>query len=519
MAEVIAPSETAAAVSSGGPLPDVPTGTADRLLSLAAAARPDAPAVIVPGGEELTFAQLDERADAYARGLRRLLGDSGAVVLLSAAMAPDFGALYHGIIRSGNTVAPVNPFYPPHLLKHVAALSGARAAIVTPEAHDRLAAFGGELPQLEHLFTIGEGARALLRQDGAPAGDGTGTACLLFTSGSTGSPKAVRLSHRNLLTGAVQLAAAHGQGPDSLVLNGLPIYHPMHLNASLHAGATHVLSGHDIGDALRHADDHRATHFYTLPFRLVAAANAPEPPGPAPRALRMLSTGGAPLRPAVLRRLEERIGAPVLQGYGLSETSSLATSDRLDTCCPGSVGRPLPGSRLRVVDPRTGVPLPAGELGEIQVQGPNVMQGYLTTPSAVDAEGWLSTSDIGRLDAAGNVFFLDRVRDVFEAADGALVSPGQIEALLDELPEVAESAVVDAPAGDRVRPVAYLVTRGPADAADLLRRANSDLTEHQQLLRVRLVDALPRLPNGKLDRSTLRGTARESATTERMATS
>ncbi|GAA4849818.1 class I adenylate-forming enzyme family protein [Kitasatospora terrestris] len=504
-------------VSHGDPLPPVPGGSVDGLLARAAAAHPDRAAVVVPDGGVTTFAEADRRASGYARGLRALLGGERSVVLLSAALIAEFPALYYGIVRAGHVVAPANQLYPAELLEYVLTRSRARAAVVTPAVWQKLAPLRDRLPELEHVLLIGP------EQDGVPSvhtlldgdhpelpqadgGFAEQTACVLFTSGSTRMPKPVRLSHRNLLTGAVQLSTAHGQTAESVVLNGLPIYHPMHMNASMRVGATHVLSGGEATDALAAANRYRASHFYTLPFRLIQLANHPRLAELRLDTVKVVSTGGLPLRPAVLRALAGQFGVPVLQGYGMCESSSLATSDLPTAPRQGSVGRPLAGSRMRIVDLETRAPLAAGAVGEIQLAGPNVMQGYLVEQpeEAVDADGWLSTGDVGRLDADGNLFFLDRVRDVFRSG-GELVCPGEIEAVLAERPEVAECAVVDAPDGEETVPVAFVVTRPGAErSTGLITEVNELLGLHQQLHRAEYLEALPRLPNSKVDRTALR---------------
>jgi long-chain acyl-CoA synthetase len=522
------PTGGAGFVSEGIALPPVPGGTADGLLARAAADFPDRAAVIVPGGPTVTFAEVDRQASAVAQGLRELIGGDGARVLLSAVPVPEFPALYHGIIRSGNVVVPANQMYGAALLEHALTVSGARVAVVTPAVYETLRTFQDRLPALERVLVIDpdqDGEDSVTRLLAGPAdlatdagGSGSAdsapvdperTACVLFTSGSTRLPKPVQLSHRNLLTGAVQLSTAHGQNGDSVVLNGLPIYHPMHMNASLHVGATHVLSGGDVDVSVEDANTFRATHFYTLPFRLVQLATHPRLGELRFDTVRLMATGGLALRPAVLRALDSALGVPVLQGYGMCEASSLATSDLLDAPRAGSVGRPLPGSRIRIADLDSRAVLPVGAVGEIQIQGPNVMKGYLTPQptEAVDAEGWLSTGDAGYLDAGGDLFYLDRLRDVFHSG-GVLVAPGVIEAALAESAEVGECAVVGTaltgPDGEATVPVGYVVLRVPgADLEDLRHRTNAGLPPEQRLRRLHALDALPRLPNAKVDRAAL----------------
>ncbi|RKE21274.1 AMP-binding protein [Streptomyces sp. TLI_171] len=491
-------------------------GRLDGLAAHAAAAHPDRTA-ITGGAAELDFATLDARVTAVARVLAERLDGPGTVAVASA-LHPDFAVAYYGAARAGQVVAVVNPLIPEIGVQHVLATSRARLAFVDAGLLPKLKAVRANLPELREVVLIGgaedgdtETLAALL--DAAPA-DGSWSpaavdlddaACIQFTSGTTGLPKAVRLTHRNLTVNAAQIAAAHRLDAASVSLNHLPTYHPMHLNSAVAAAATQVLcDAPEPVDAVHTANTHGATHFYSLPVRLARLAADPALDGLALRTVTRIASGGSALPVEAAEKLTARFGIPVFQGYGLAETSPLTHSDDPDHPAHGSVGRPVPGTECRVVDLESGAELPAGQPGEVQLRGPQVMKGYLGSPELAPGD-WFTTGDIGRVDEQGRLFLIDRLGDVFKV-DNFLVAPSEVEQVLSAHPLVREAVVVGLPDGHGYRVAgALLVLDAPDRIAEVVEQVNGDLPYYQRLQHAEAVDAIPRSGNGKIQRRVLAG--------------
>jgi long-chain acyl-CoA synthetase len=282
----------------------------------------------------------------------------------------------------------------------------------------------------------------------------------------------------------------------------------MHMNSAIAAGALQVLChGPDFADAVATAHRHAATHLYSLPVRLIRGAENLSglrlPPGCA------IGSGGSALPARVARKLSEHFDVPVFQGYGLAETSPLTHSEGPEQPAPGSVGHPVPGTECRIVDLDSGAPLGPDGVGEVQVRGPQVMLGYLRADGTldrtgiIDADGWLSTGDVGRLDPAGRLFLVDRIKDVFKC-DNWLVAPSEIEAVAEGHPAVREAVAFDVPDEfSGAVAAAYVVLTG-GDAATVESYVNDRVPYYQRLRRTVAVDAIPRSPNGKVQRRELR---------------
>jgi long-chain acyl-CoA synthetase len=507
-------------------LPQAARGTVDGLLTAAARAYPGRPAVAGENG--LTFAELDAWATDFADALEPLLDRPGAAVAVSSYPDPSFMAGYYGAIRAGAVVVPVNPLLPEGALERVLEQSGAAVALLTPEVYDRVAKLRPRLPALGHAFRLwaagtgtGAGAertdgtvlvpRDTVRTDG-PGRRGTAapgdTAVIMFTSGTTGPSKGVAVPHSGIRTNAAQFGEAHGIHSGSVVLCHLPIVSPMHMNAAVRAGACQVLCpSPEIGDSVRAAAEHGATHYYSLPVRLTRLATAPEFAGASLETVTMIAAGNQTLAPRIISALSGRFGVPVFQGYGLTESAHLAHTDGPVDPRPGSAGPPVAGSSSRIVDIGTGAVLGPGGTGELQIRGPQLMSGYVNRPDLApfDEEGWFSTGDVGRLDEDGYLYVLDRLADVFRH-DGALVSPSRLERALEEHPAVTEAAVADQPDGDRGRaPVAFLAVAPGADPGEVLAAVNAGLAPHERIRHAVPVTAVRRSPtNGKVDRKALR---------------
>ncbi|MET9412411.1 class I adenylate-forming enzyme family protein [Streptomyces sp. NPDC002935] len=533
----------------------------DGLLRRAAARAPRAPA-LTTGRGTVTFGQLDAHADRIARFLAtRAAGRRGVVVGVAASLDACFPAAVYGTSRSGSTVALINPLADESTLHHLCAAAGIEIALVPAAVAGRLAGIRARLPLLHTVLVtdadpdtdagglLPEGTLALHTALDAvsadlyeQAPDLSAVVCLQFTTGTTGRPRGVRLTHRNLVANAAQTALAQRLGPGSVTLNHLPLFHLMHLNSAVYAGASQILC-HDPDPvaSLALAARAGATHYYGLPARLHRLAadprlDTPREGIPAGPRLTAVMSGGTALAPEAARRLGQALGVPVVQGYGLAELSPLSHMQRPhDPALPGAVGPPLPGTQCRVVDLRSGESAAPRCPGEVQVRGPQVMAGYLDDdePSPIDAQGWLSTGDIGLLDEDGRLYLVDRIGDVF-TCDDQLVSPTGVERVINEDPRVADCAVVAWPDAEHGAVVwAGIVLNDPPDPhtapgtpgrpgtlgtlESIAEDANRRLAPGERIHRVEALGAVPRTSTGKPERQALRHTVRARAAAEAAA--
>ncbi|MEU0336029.1 class I adenylate-forming enzyme family protein [Streptomyces sp. NPDC006193] len=493
----------------------------DSLLERAARLAPQRVALRA-GGADWTYAALDAEVTRCAAVLRRRLAALGSVVAIPAIADPVFVTAFYGTSRSGNISVVLNPLWREEGLEHALRTSRAQVAVVTPEMYRRLREVRYNLPYLDTviltraaddceglpvLADLPAGGRA--RRSDAEAGQvPDAVACVLFTSGTTGASKAVMLTQRNLTVNAAQTAYAHGLDADAVTLNCLPTYHPMHLNSAVCAMATQILHpGPDLEGSLRAAADHGVTHYYSLPVRLAQlalAAPAGAADGPPVPSLRAVLSGGSALAAEHAAQLAARLKVPVVQGYGLAETSPLTHCDPLDAPRPGSCGVPLPGTECRIVHTESRAVQPLGEKGEVELRGPQLMKGYLDA-APLGRQEWFATGDVGWMDDEGRLHLVDRIKDVFKC-DNFLVSPAEVEAVLRRHPAVADCVVVGrADAARGALACALVESRRPDVAAeDIAAFVNGRVPYFQRVWRVEIVDRIPRSANGKVQRLRLR---------------
>ena len=471
------------------------------------------------GATELTFRELDARADRCAAAVAALVEPS-AVVAIAGALDPVFATAFFGTARAGRIAALVNPLLQDEGLAHVLNLSAARVAVVPPAVALRLLALGEKVPGLhhivltergpgvDHLRTLNELMAGAPRAWAVPPAGPEDVACLQFTSGTTGAAKAVQLTHRNLTVNAAQVAHAHGLDADSVIFNFLPTWHLMHLIAGVTVGATHVLATQrDQADAIEEADRAGATHFYSIPVMLSRLAAHPRLRELAAPTLQVIMSGGTTMPPTTTTTLADHFGVPVVQGYGLAETSPLTHCDNADRPKLYSSGPVVAGTECRVVDVQTRAVLPRGGKGELEVRGPQVMHGYLgREPGAdTDEDGWLRTGDIAYLDADGYLFVVDRIKDVFKC-DNWLVAPTTIERVLMRHPGVTDCLVVDVPHEFSGAVAHGLVVTGDPELRpdDVIAFVAEYLPYYEHLHHVELVERIPRSANGKVQRRDVR---------------
>jgi long-chain acyl-CoA synthetase len=473
-------------------------------LSRSTATNPHGVAVRL-GEASVTYERLDDLSGRVAgllvgRGLAP--GDRVGVMLPNV---PEFAAVYYGVLRAGCVVVPMNPLLKRREVAYYVDDSGARLLFVWPEADtvdgvDTVVVDGSFLDLLAATPPVSEVVER--------AGDDT--AVILYTSGTTGQPKGAELTHANLITNAdvtsVDLLAL---GPDDVIFGGLPLFHSFGqtctLNTAIAAGTTlTLLPRFDPAQALALISAHRATVFAGVPTMYSAMLNVPASDSVDTSALRVCVSGGAAMPVEVLRRFEDAFHCIVLEGYGLSETSPVASFNHPGReRKPGSIGTPIRGVEMRVVD-AAGEPLPQGEVGEIAIRGHNIMKGYWNKPEAtqdvVSNDGWFRTGDIGRADEDGYYYIVDRKKDLI-IRGGYNVYPREVEEVLYEHPAVAEAAVIGVPHPELGEDVAAVVVLRPgADAApdDLVAFVKAQVAPYKYPRRVWIVDALPKTATGKI---------------------
>jgi long-chain acyl-CoA synthetase len=482
------------------------------LASLVGAHRAEARA-LHDGGTWITWGTLRGRAARVAAALGdRGVGPDDRVALVWPTRA-EFVVAYLGILGAGAVAVPLNPHSPPaELAREIAAVE---PAVVIDEASG--AQFPGLSSSDDHTArdAPGDGPFTAVERGDAEL------AVLLFTSGTAGDPRAAMLTHGNLLANVRQMQAIPEiLGADDVGLAAVPLFHVFGLNVvlglSLATGAALVLAERfDPARTLEQVAELGVTTLLGVPTMFAAWADLPgaDTEGGALAGVRRAISGAAALDPDVARRFERRYGVAVWQGYGLTEASpAVSTSLGTGRNRPGSVGPPLPGVELRLVD-ESGHEVLAGDPGEIWVRGPNVFAGYWRDPDAtarvLTEEGWLRTGDIGVIGEDGDLFVVDRAKDLV-IVSGFNVFPAEVERVVAGVPGVAEVVVVgkpDAVSGEALE--AVIVADPGATVTEALVRAHcsANLARYKCPSSVRFVDELPRGLSGKALRRAVRGDA------------
>ncbi|MGW0021961.1 long-chain-fatty-acid--CoA ligase [Rhodococcus sp. NPDC003382] len=477
------------------------------ILTESARRYPDRPALRVDD-DAVTYADLDAltaRAAARLRARGVLPGDRVAIALPNVLAFP---VLYYGVLRAGATVVPINPLLKSRELEHHFRDSGAVLALVwstvTAEAESAAAATGTETVVVDEE-TVAAVAEWPAAEDVAPREEDD-TAVILYTSGTTGTPKGAQLTHANLRRNAITFVDMFDFGPGDVVAGCLPFFHAFGqsnaLNASILAGASvSLVQRFDAAKVLHLIERHGVTVFEGVPTMYVGLLHTDRGQVDT-SSLRMCVSGGAALPVEVLNGFEETFGAPILEGYGLTETSPTATFNRLGHTKPGSIGLPIDGVDMKVVD-RNGAEVPSGEVGEIVIRGHNVMKGYWNRPEATAAaivDGWFHTGDMAVRDDDGFYFVVDRKKDII-IRGGYNIYPREIEEVLYEHPAVREAAVIGVPHATHGEEVAAAITlrAGAAATPDELREyVRTRVAAYKYPRHVWLVDRLPKGSTGKI---------------------
>jgi len=422
------------------------------LLTESAARAPESPAIRL-GEAELSYGELDQRSARLATLLREKGIEAGDRVGVMLPNVPDFPVAYYGVLRAGAVVVPMNVLLKRREIAFYLEDSGAKLLLAwhgfAAEARDGAADAGAEMIEVEPASF----ASMLAEHEPTPGLVDTAeddTAVILYTSGTTGKPKGAELTHMNLFRNAdVSSRTTCEIAAGDVVLGALPLFHSfgqtVGMNASLKVGACLTLvPKFDPGEALATMQRDKVTHFYGVPTMFGALLHHPERESYDTSSLRTCITGGASMPVEVLRGFEEAMGAVVLEGYGLSETSPVACSNHPDDeRKAGSIGTPIEGVEMRVVDEADNE-VAQGEVGEIVIRGHNIMKGYWQRPDATEEAmrgGWFHSGDMARIDEDGCFFIVDRKKDMI-IRGGYNVYPREVEEVLYEHPKIREAAVV-----------------------------------------------------------------------------
>jgi long-chain acyl-CoA synthetase len=474
----------------------------------------DRPA-LVSRGRVTTYGELRDqvarlRGGLVARGVAP--GDRVAVV---AANNWYFVAAYLAVLGAGAIAVPLNPQSPaPELIDEIRAVE-AKLALVGPAGGRVMATVDdADLPGYEGSVGVAD----LLDSEPAPTVDRAAddVAVLLFTSGTAGAPRPAMLTHGNLTGNIAQMLAnpERPDGVDEVALCVLPLFHVFGLNAllglALHVGGTVVLAERfDPHSTLEAVVEHGVTLLTGVPTMWAAWADVRDPPPDAMATVRMAVSGAAALDPEVRHAVRERFGVELTEGYGLTEASPVVTSGLGRDAPDGSIGVPLPGVSVRLVD-AAGEDALVGDPGEIWVRGPNVFAGYWrddeATQAALTPDGWLRTGDVAVVDDDGFLSLVDRAKDVI-IVSGFNVYPAEVEEVLAAHPAVEAAAVVGVPhphSGEAVKAFVVVSPGAHVDEHALIDHAGLRLARYKCPSTIAFVDELPQGITGKVLRRALR---------------
>ncbi len=493
------------------------------------------------GDRQLSYAQFDGAASQVANGLRKLGVGKGDKVLLASPNVPYFPIAYYGILKLGAVAVPVNVLLKaPEIAYHLKD-SEAKAFLCfegTPELPLGKEGWEGfrQVGTCEHFVVItADPARpaaiaecqtlgALMKGE-APACDfaqtyADDTAVILYTSGTTGTPKGAELTHANLAMNVQICEGLMKQDSRDVQLIVLPLFHTfgqiVQMNSVIAVGAAMVLLPRfDPDAALKAMQEYKVTIFAGVPTMYIGILNVP---GAAERydlkaiakSLRLGLSGGAAMPVEVMRQFEAKFEIAILEGYGLSETSPVATFSHMDfERIPGSVGQPVIGSEVRVVG-ENGEFLPAGKDGEIVVRGHNVMKGYYKRPEATAEairDGWFHTGDIGHRDDKGNFYIVDRLKDMI-IRGGFNVYPRELEEVMMTHEAIAQVAVIGVPHdthGEEVKAVVVLKAGMQVTPEAIGAWCKERMAAYKYPRVVEVVDAMPMTATGKILKRALKG--------------
>lgn len=487
-------------------------------------------AVIEPenGGRGYSYNWLDENSSILAASLVSIGTKPGDHIALWMNNSAKYILSFYGILKAGAVVVPVSTHYGKREVLDQLREGEAVGLIATDNLYVRLGSPFLETPRLKfivldgqdsgppdmiHLSSLLEGPDRIDRSIDVDPHETI--AVLPFSSGTTGLPKGVMLTHFSLLCNLYQLVEAHEISTYDVLINQLPFFHiygmTVLMGTSIMAGATQVVVNNfrPVDKFLSLFETYKPTLFFTVPLVLQEFCRHPKVPAMDWSRLRYINSGGAPLSPEVQKKFTQITGVPVMSGYGLTESSPTTHINPVKKIKLGSIGLPLSLTEDKIVDPETGVELSSEEVGELWVRGPQVMRGYYNNPE-VTAEtlvgGWLRMGDLAWKDEEGYVHIVDRLKEVIKCK-GFQVTPAEIEHILVGHPDIQDAAVIGEPHPEYGEvPIAYVVVRDGAcrSPEEIIEYAAEGAAKYKRLAKVVFTERIPRSASGKILRRLLK---------------
>ena len=512
---------------SSWPDVEIPRVPLPELLLAGAADRADEPAIIDgPTGRVTTYGRLATDVRRVAAGLAAHGLRKGDVLALLAPNVPEWLVAAYGAMTAGGTVTGINPLYTPDEVAAQLADADARFLVTVPPFLDTARAAVDRAGLRTTIVLHGPPTPGTLafadltaHGDDPPAvaiDPDVDLALLPYSSGTSGLPKGVMLSHRACVANVLQQRAAFTLFPDDRTIAVAPFFHATGFgvvaNGAIYAGASVVtMPRFDLEAFLGLIEEHRATAMVVVPPIVLALAKHPAVDRYDLSSLRWVGCGAAPLGAELQEACARRLGRPVVQGYGMTEvTAGVAICEVGAPVRAGAAGQLLPNVQARIVDLESGSDRGPGEVGELWLRGPSTMAGYLRNPEAtaatLDADGWLHTGDLARIDPDGALFIVDRLKELIKVK-AFPVAPAELEAVLRAHPAIAEAAVVPVPderAGEV--PKAFVVRAGDValSAEEVMAYVAERVAPHKRVRHVEFIDAIPTSPAGKTLRRLLK---------------
>ncbi|HEU4768155.1 MAG TPA: 4-coumarate--CoA ligase family protein [Pyrinomonadaceae bacterium] len=508
-----------------GPYPDVeiPDAALTPLVLHRASELSDKPALIDgASGRTVTYSQLADSVAIVAHNLKQRGFKKGDVFGILSPNCPDYAIAFHAIATLGGVVTPINPLYTKHEIAHQLRDAGARFLVTIPMFMEK-AREGAADSAVEEIYVFGEAEGAtpfssLLTDNGRaeqvaidPRED---LVALPYSSGTTGLPKGVMLTHHNLVANIKQMEGLDYFFETDTLICILPLFHiyglVVVLNMGLYTGATIVtLPRFDLEQFLKTAQDYEVSLAHLVPPIVLALSKHPVVDNYRLPKLRTIFSGAAPLGAELTKACMERLGCSVRQGYGMTETSPVTHSSPAPphTVKFGSVGVAAPNTECKIINLETGEAVGPNQRGEVCVRGPQIMKGYLNNPEAtaqtIDPDGWLHTGDIGYADEDGHFFIVDRAKELIKYK-GLQVAPAELEAVLLTHPCVADAAVIPCPDDEAGEvPKAIVVLKQPAEPAAIMEFVAERVAPHKRIRYLEFTEAIPKSPSGKILRRVL----------------